>query len=277
MMTDITERKRAEYALRRSEERFRNLFEGVLEGVYQSTPDGRLLAANPMLLKMLGLANEGELKDINIARDLYVDPRVRQRLLEQLDRDGSYQHVEYDLRRRDGEIITVLENSRVVRDENGSLLCYEGTLSDITPRKRIEEQLRQAQKVEALGRLAGSVAHDFNNVLTIITGFAQLALSELPPSHPARPSTEQMLDAADRAMALTKQLLLFSRRQAPAEGSLDLNHAIERSEAARQGGLVVSLSPRTGAGLRDATTDRARSSGASPTTFEEVSRRPASN
>jgi len=241
MMTDITERKRAEYALRRSEERFRNLFEGVLEGVYQSTPDGRLLAANPMLLRMLGLANEGELKDINIARDLYVDPRVRQRLLEQLDRDGSYQHIEYELRRRDGEIITVLENSRVVRDENGALLCYEGTLSDITPRKRIEEQLRQAQKVEALGRLAGSVAHDFNNILTIITGFAQLALSELEPSHPARPSTEQTLDAADRAMALTKQLLLFSRRQTAAEGSLDLNHAIERSEAARQGGLMVSL------------------------------------
>jgi two-component system, cell cycle sensor histidine kinase and response regulator CckA len=241
MMTDITERKRAEYALRRSEERFRNLFEGVLEGVYQSTREGRLLAANPMLLRMLGLPNEGELNDINIARDLYADPRVRQRLLEQLERDGVYQNVEYDLRRRDGEIITVLENARVVRDENGALLYYEGTLSDITPRKRIEEQLRQAQKVEALGRLAGSVAHDFNNILTIITGFAQLALSELEPSHPARPSTEQTLDAADRAMALTKQLLLFSRRQTTADGTLDLNHAIERSEAARHGGLVISL------------------------------------
>jgi PAS domain S-box-containing protein len=243
MMTDITERKRAEYALRRSEERFRNLFESVLEGVYQSTPEGRVLAANPMLLQMLGFANEAELNDVNITRDIYVDPTARNRLLEQLERDGRFQNVEYELRRRDGQVITVLENARVVRDEYGAVLYYEGTLSDITPRKRMEEQLRQAQKVEALGRLAGSVAHDFNNVLTIITGFAQLALSELPPLHPARLSTEQVLDASDRAMALTKQLLLFSRRQAPAEGSLDLNRAIERSEAARQAELVVLLSP----------------------------------
>jgi len=242
MMTDITERKRAEYALRRSEERFRNLFESVLEGVYQSTPDGRILAANPMLLRMLGLANEAELNDVNIAKDLYVDPHIRQRLLEQLEREGGFQNVEYELRRRDGRVITVLENARVVRDENGGVLYYEGTLTDISPRKRMEEQLRQAQKMEALGRLAGSVAQDFNNVLTIINGFAQLALSDLPPPHPARPSTEQVLNAADRAMALTKQLLLFSRRQTPIEKSLDLNYAIEHSEAARQQGLPVSLS-----------------------------------
>ncbi len=244
MMTDITERKRAEYALRRSEERFRNLFEGVLEGVYQSTPDGRILAVNPMLLQMLGFANEAELL-VNTVQDFFVDPHVRQHLAEQLERDGSVQNLEYELRRRDGQIITVLENARVVRDENGAVVCYEGTLTDITPRKRMEEQLRQAQKVEALGRLAGSVAHDFNNVLTIITGCAQLALSELPSLHPARSSTEQVLDASDRAMALTRQLLLFSRRQAPAEGGLDLNRAIEDSEAARQAGVVVSLSPDT--------------------------------
>jgi PAS domain S-box-containing protein len=241
MMTDITERKRAEFALRRSEERFRNLFESVLEGVYQSSPDGRILAANPMLLQMLGLANEAQLNDVNIAHDLYVDPGTRQRLLEQLEREGSIQNVEYELRRRDGQIITVLENARVVRDETGAVLYYEGTLTDITPRKAMEEQLRQAQKVEALGRLAGSVANDFNNVLTIITGFAQLALSDLPPLHPARPSTEQVLDAAERALALTRQLLLFSRRQAPAEGSLDLNRTIERLEITRQAGVVVSL------------------------------------
>jgi len=240
MMTDITERKRAEYALRRSEERFRNLFEGVLEGVYQSTPDGRILAANPMLLRMLGFANEAELKAKTV-QEFFVDPNVRERLQEQLERDGGIQHIEYELRRSDGQIITVLENGRVVRDENGAVLYYEGTYTDITLRKRLEEQLRQAQKVEALARLAGSVAHDFNNELTIITGFGQLALSALPPQHPARASTEQTLEAADRAMALTRQLLIFSRRQAP-EGSLDLNHAVERSAAARQAELVVSLS-----------------------------------
>ena len=217
MMTDITERKRAEYALRRSEERFRNLFESVLEGVYQSTPDGRILAANPMLLQMLGLANEAEINDVNIADDLYVDPHTRQRLLERLEREGGFQNAEYELRRRDGKIITVLENARVVRDENGVVIYYEGTLTDITLRKEMEQQLRSAQEVEALGRVAGGFAHDFHNALTSVTGFAQLALSDLAPLHPARSNTERVLKAADSAMALTRQLLSFSRRQPATE------------------------------------------------------------
>ncbi len=234
MMTDITERKRAEGALRRSEERFRNLFETVLEGVYQSSKDGRIMAANPMLLEMLGMSSEAELNDVNSAKDLYVDPGVRARLMERLEHEGGFQNAEYELRRRDGRIITVLENARVVRDETGAVLYHEGTLTDITPRKRIEEQLRQAQKVEALGRLAGGIAHDFNNVLTVITGYSQLVLSDLDRDHPARASAEQVHEAAGNAIGLTKRLLSFSRRQAPVEGSLDLNIAIERAGPALQ-------------------------------------------
>jgi two-component system, cell cycle sensor histidine kinase and response regulator CckA len=234
MMTDITERKSAEHALRRSEERFRNLFEGVLEGVYQSTPGGRVLAANPMLLRMLGLASPAELNDINIANDLYVDPNVRKRLLERLEREGGFQNVEYELRRRDGRIISVLENARVIRDDTGAVDYYEGTLTDITPRKRIEEQLRQAQKVQAMGRLAGGIAQDFNNVLTVVTGYAQLVLTELDPRHPARLAAEQLREAAGSAIELTRQLLSFSRRQISVHGSADLNRAVERSRPALQ-------------------------------------------
>lgn len=254
MMTDITERKSAEYALRRSEERFRNLFETVLEGVYQSTPDGRILAVNPMLMQMIGVTSEAELKDLDIGRDFFVDPRVRERLKERLEHEGSLQNVEYEIRRRDGRIITILENARAVRDETGTVLYYEGTMSDVTPRKRMEEQLRQAQKVEALARLAGGIAHDFNNVLTVVTGYAQLVLSELDCAHPARASAEQVVEAAGNAMALTKQLLSFSRRQAPIQGSVDLNRAIDRAlpalrlllgdrTAGQKTGLVLSLCP----------------------------------
>lgn len=148
MMTDITERRRAEHSLRRSEERFRGLFDNVLEGVYQSTPDGRILAANPMLLRMLGLNNEAQLNDVNIAKDLYVDPGVRQRLLDRLERDGSFQNVEYQLRRQDGGVLTVRENARAVRDEEGSVIYYEGTLSDVSDRKRMEEQVRGTLRVQ---------------------------------------------------------------------------------------------------------------------------------
>jgi two-component system, cell cycle sensor histidine kinase and response regulator CckA len=230
MMTDITERKRAEHGLRRSEERFRSLFENVLEGVYQSTRDGRIIAANPMLLRMLGLSNEAEMNDVNIAKDLYVDPTVRKRLLERLEQDGSFQNIEYQLRRRDGHVISVEENGRVVRDEEGRVLYYEGTLTEITERKRIEEQLRQAQKMEALGRLAGGIAHDFSNILTIISGYAHLVVSDLPAAHAARASAEQVVKAADSASGLTRQLLSFSRRQTAPHATVDLNHVLSLSK-----------------------------------------------
>ena len=239
MMTDITERKRAESALRRSEEKYRGLFENILEGVYQSTPDGRVLAANPMLLQMLGMANEGELNDVNIAKDLYIDPDVRRDLLERLEQDGSFQNVEYELRRRDGQIISVQENARVVRDEDGGILYYEGTLSDITERKKIEEQLRQAQQMEALGRLAGGVAQDFSNILTIISGYGRLLLDELPTSHPARASAEHVVSAAVNAHGLTSQLLSFSRRRSVPVPAIDFNAAVRLAAEA----LPAALGP----------------------------------
>ena len=231
MMTDITERKRAEQALRRSEARFRSLFDNVLEGVYQSTADGRILAANPMLLKMLGLKSETGMNDVNIAADLYVDPEVRRKLLHRLEREGSFQGVEYDLRRRDRSVLTVQENARVVRDEEGRVLYYEGTLTDVTGHNRIQERLRQAQKMEAIGRLAGGIAHDFNNILTVITGRAQLTVDALEPHHAARYSSEQVLRAAEGAAALTEQLMSFSRRQSHDVTTVDMNQIARHAES----------------------------------------------
>ncbi len=226
MMTDINERKRAEQALRRSEARFRSLFDNVLEGVYQSSEDGRILAANPMLLRMLGLSSETEMNDANINTDFYVDPEVRRRCLNRLERDGSFQEVEYDLRRRDGRVITVQENARVVRGEDGRAIYYEGTLTDVTEKKRIEDRLRQAQKMEATGRLAGGIAHDFNNILTVITGYAHLVADALESHHPARQSADNVLRAAEGAAALTQQLMNFSRRQADDPGVIDMNTVV---------------------------------------------------
>ena len=161
MMTDITERKKAENALRRSERKFRELFENIREGVYQTSPDGRILAANPELLRMLSFTSPEELNVPGVVRDTFVDTDLHQSLRDRLERDGSYAAVEFQLRTRDRRIITVRENARVVRDENGHVLYYEGSLTDITERLRFERQLRQAQKMEALGRLAGGIARDF--------------------------------------------------------------------------------------------------------------------
>jgi CheY-like chemotaxis protein len=198
-----------------------------------------------MLLDMLGLKNEADLNVPDIARDLYVDPAGRKKLLERLEHDGAIQNAEYELLRADGGVITVLENARVVRGEDGAVLYYEGTLTDITDRKRMEEQLRQAQKTEALGRMAGGIAHDFSNVLTVIGGFAKLAVSELPVSHPARASAGQVVEATESAMALTRQLLSFSQRSARPE-TTDLNRVLQRVESSLMAGggarLLLCLS-----------------------------------
>lgn len=143
---DVTESARASRELRSSEEKFRALFENVLDGMYQSTPGGRALTVNPALVRMLGYDSEEELLRADIANDLYVDPQQRLSLMKKLDLDGLVRNEELTLRRKDGAAITVLENSRTVRDENGKILYYEGTLTDITERKRSEEALKRSEE-----------------------------------------------------------------------------------------------------------------------------------
>ena len=171
MGRDVTERKREEEALRASEEKFRGLFEHVLEGVYQSTASGKLLTANSALVDMLGYELKEELLEADIARDIYANPEERKNLLQQLDAQGRLRNLELVLRRKDGRLITVLENSRVVRDEEDKILYYEGTLADITERKQAEEALPagpgvgplqprpRAVRLRGLARPAGTAAH----------------------------------------------------------------------------------------------------------------------
>lgn len=210
MMSDITERKLAETALRRSEERFRGLFENVLEGVYQTTPDGRILAANPMLLRMLGFSNEAELNRV-IANDFYTDPAIRTRLTARLEDEGSFQNVEYDLRRRDGKIITVQENARAVRDQDGRVLYYEGTLADITEHRENESQLHHAHKMEALRRFAGGIALDFEKILAAISEHAKSIAEQLPATHHARSCAQKIQQGVESALSLSRQLVLFGQ------------------------------------------------------------------
>ncbi len=143
---DVTESARSNRELHSSEKKFRALFENVLDGLYQSTPGGRLLTVNPALVRMLGYDSEEELLKANIANDLYVDPKMRNSLMEKLDRDGFVRNEELILRKKDGVAITVFENSRTVRDESGRVLYYEGTLTDITEQKKAEQALRESEE-----------------------------------------------------------------------------------------------------------------------------------
>ena len=135
------ERRHAEEALRASEQRFRGLFDNVVEGVYQVTLEGELLSANPALIEMLGYDSFEALKAIGTTKRLYLDPENRKRLVERLVRQGELVEAEYELLRSDGSAITVSENARVIRDARGVVTGFEGTITDVTERKRAEVRL----------------------------------------------------------------------------------------------------------------------------------------
>ena len=351
---DITERKRAEEAFRESEQRFRALFEGAHEGIFQSTLGGQFHLANTALARMLGYASSQELIAgvTDIGRQLNVALGVRAEFQRQISERGEVQNFEFQARRKDGVMIWLSENAHAVRDASGAVLYYDGMLQDITERKRVEEALRQseatlrgvfqaapigicilkdrlfqsandywcksfgyteksllgksprmlyesdeeyervgrelythfqeggiatsetrlrrsdgalrdvilttaplragdptagkvmtihditeqrklkaqfieAQKMEVIGHLAGGVAHDFNNVLAVIMGYSDLITEQLGPDSPLRQCTEEIRHATERAAGLTRQLLIFSRKQTVQPVVLDLNDVVK--------------------------------------------------
>jgi PAS domain S-box-containing protein len=146
VLRDVTERKKAEQAMRGSEAKYRSLVENVLDGVYQTTPDGEILTANPALARMLGYDSETDLLLLNIEKELYVNSEERRQYLHRLNKGERVKNAEFKLRRKDGQIIDVLENARVVRSRLGDILYYEGTMTDISELKNVQEALRISQE-----------------------------------------------------------------------------------------------------------------------------------
>ena len=145
---DITERKHAEEARREAEEKYRSIFENALEGIFQTTPQGTFLAANPAMARILGYASPEELirERTEIARQGYVDPNHREEFKRRIEADGAISGFEYEAYRKDGSRVWVAENARVVRDAQGRVVCYEGSLDDITERKRVEGIVRESER-----------------------------------------------------------------------------------------------------------------------------------
>jgi two-component system cell cycle sensor histidine kinase/response regulator CckA len=246
------ERRRAEAALRASESSYSTLVEHAPVGIYRSTPAGRFLSANLALARILGYDSLGEILGLDMTRDVYADPSERQRLL---DRDSytdrEYDDVETTWKRKDGHRLTVQLSVRAVRDAAGTVAYYETFVRDVTERRQLESQLLQAQKMEAVGRLAGGVAHDFNNLLTVILSYSDLLLEDLPPNAPDREDVAQIRQAAVAASSLTRQLLAFSRQQVLEPRVLDVNEVVKGPEKllARLLGEDVRLSTALATGL----------------------------
>lgn len=243
------ERRRAEEALARSELTYRSLVEDSPFGIFQTAPDGRLLAVNPALVTILGYDAAAELLERNLVRDVYLDSEDRVRRIEDVTRRGSFS-AESVWRRKDGKTVTVRQTGRAVRDAQGRVESFNVIVEDITERKELEAQFRQAQKMEAVGRLAGGVAHDFNNLLTAILGCADLLLETLGPEAPEREDVGEIRKAARRAADLTRQLLAFSRQQVLEPQVLDLNVLVPNLEKLLHRLIGEDIELRTALGTR---------------------------
>ena len=229
---DITDRKLTEEKLRAqekelcsSEERYRSLFEGVVHGIYRVGLDGQLLEVNPALVAMLGYDSAADVLKLNAATDVHVyregsPPLLRKWLQEKRIED------EVTWRRRDGTIITVRLNGRPLTDEQGAVQTFEFIAEDVTERRSLEQELRQAQKIEAVGQLAGGIAHEFNNYLGVILGYSDFLVEEAGTNESLRRGVAEIKAATQRAGSLTRQLLAFSRKQVLEPAILDLNQVI---------------------------------------------------
>ncbi|HEX4634350.1 MAG TPA: response regulator [Gemmatimonadales bacterium] len=224
------ERKRAERLLLDSETMYRSLVENSPFGILRASLDGRLLAANPAIVRMLGYTTEAEVLRLDLARDVnLLDPEELKRRVGIVHAQGGLTS-ESPWKRKDGLTFVARRTSRVPRGPNGEAQHIDVVVEDVSERRTLETQLQQAQKMEAIGQLAGGVAHDFNNLLTVILGSADLLLETIPSGTPEREDVGDIRRAAVRAADLTRQLLAFSRKQTLQLQVLDLNHIVEGME-----------------------------------------------
>jgi PAS domain S-box-containing protein len=228
---DVTEHRRAEAALKESEERYRQFFESDFSGAYISSPHGRLLACNPAFAGIFGYERPERALEIEL-RDLYYRASDRVAFLDRLRRDGRVADHETEMVRRDGTVIQTVENAVGVFDADGRLTEIRGYLLDVTEKKNLEAQLRQALKMEAVGTLAGGVAHDFNNLLMAIQGSADMMLRDLPADHPHAEKLAHIQSYVRSGARLTAQLLGFARKGRFEPSPLDLHPVVaETAEA----------------------------------------------
>jgi len=231
-ITDITDRKRAEQELRSEEERFHQLAESIREVFWLSNAeDKKILYVSPAYETIWGRSCES----VSAAPNDWlgaVHPQDRERVHHAIHTKqlaGLYDE-EYRIVRPDGSVRWIRDQAFPVRDAAGHVTRIAGVAEDVTERRQLEQQLRQTQKMESIGQLAGGVAHDFNNWLTVISGCTELVAEMLPADPVASQLIGEIRHASERAAALTRQLLAFSRQEVIEPKVLDLNTVVADAE-----------------------------------------------
>lgn len=221
VMVDISERKRAQEDLLRLELRNRDLVEHSIYGICRASLDGAFQDANPALLRILAVASACELHKLNLMRDVFRFPEEFAKSVAACRESGRLL-TEAEWRRNDGGIVAMRLHLRLVRFD-GQADSVEVIAEDVTELRAMERQLRQAQKFEAIGQLAGGIAHDFNNVVGAILGWAELGYEQNRAAPHIADRFTRIREQAERAAALTRELLAFARRQVLQPRAVDLN------------------------------------------------------
>jgi two-component system, cell cycle sensor histidine kinase and response regulator CckA len=220
---DITERRRASEALQQSEASIRAVIENAPYGIFLATSAGNMLRVNPAIQRMLGYALPEELLGMNLAGNLFCDPSELPRIFEMVAAQKSFKDLEIAWKRKDTSVTTLRCSGVLVKGPGEVGACVEVFAEDVTEKRSLERQLQVAQKMEAVGRLSGGIAHDFNNMLGVIIGYSQVLKKRLDIDNPLRDHAEEIEKAGQRAAALTRQLLAFSRQQVLTPAILNLN------------------------------------------------------
>jgi two-component system cell cycle sensor histidine kinase/response regulator CckA len=222
VILDITERKRSELALGISEARNHDLVEHSVYGIFRCNAEGEFLDANPALLRILNCDSTEALRSLNLARDIFRFPEQYALMMASCRELGQVHGAEAEWRRRDGGLVAVRLHLRRL-DAANRRHDMEVIAEDVTELRAMERQLRQAQKFEAIGQLAGGIAHDFNNVVGAILGWAELGFEQSRANPQVAERFSRIREQADRAAALTRELLAFARRQVLQPRAVDLN------------------------------------------------------
>src|SRR5258707_611464 len=227
---DITERKKAQEALSRSEASFRSLVEGAPYGIYRATMTGQFLEVNPAFQRMLGYESAQELFNADLATQVFRHAADYERMNELLAESKVMKDIEMEWKTPSAEPIVVRCSGHRVEGKHGGADYFEFFAEDVTERRTLERQLRMAQKMEAIGRLSGGIAHDFNNLLGVIIGYSGVLKKSLDKNQPTSEFATEIEKAGQRAASLTRQLLAFSRQQVLTPSILSLNSLVADME-----------------------------------------------
>jgi two-component system, cell cycle sensor histidine kinase and response regulator CckA len=227
-ISDLTEITRSEQARRESEERYRVLFEDSIDAVFVTDQDGNFIEANRAFCVLFAY-ERNELEGLT-AQKTYADPNQRRVFQEAIEKTGSIRDFPIQFRKKDGTVFEGFLTASVRYGVNGDVLGFQGIIRDMTERRQLEKQLQQAQKLEAIGTLAAGVAHDFNNILTVIQGFSELLLVKTDENALGYSQLRKIHEAGRIGAELVRNLLTFSRKADTYPRSINLNEEVVRIE-----------------------------------------------